>query len=351
MPVGPACRYTDPITHDMAAPAGATVPMPAGPDRQPTFIEGLAAAHMMNGAQCSGMTAAGPAHPPPPAPVPIVLGSPTVFIGNLPAARWAPSGDVAGCGVFLGMLALAASRTTLIGDGGGAVPPLSVQMVADGDRWVMKIGESIFVHGDPAYQGQVAEAYQRLYQLSPTMRRALAALDKTPHGLAVRMYDGSHGAFNATTEAQHPVQTRPGNEGSDSTISWSPYINGNGILPGNQGAECDGADIALAHETYHGVHNATAQYDPGYTAPGGIDTNEERNTTGLPAQTYTDPAGDPNYDGTALPPTSGQPYTENQTLDDYRGAGVNAPYDPVYNPGPPHTAPPRPTYYPSGQPF
>src|SRR5437764_2502352 len=178
MPVGPACRYPDPITHDLATPAGVTVPAPAGPDPQPTLIEGLPAAHVMNGAQCSGATAAGPAHPPPPAPVPIVVGSPTVFIGNMPAARWAPSLDVAGCGVFLGLPALAAARTTLIGDGGGAVAPLPVKMVFAYDQWVMRIGDSIAVYPDPAnpgYQGQVAEAYQRLYQLSPNMRRALAA--------------------------------------------------------------------------------------------------------------------------------------------------------------------------------
>src|SRR3954468_4830371 len=137
MPVGPACRYPDPITHDMATPAGATVPAPAGPDPQPTLIEGLPAAHVMNGAQCTGATAAGPAHPPPPAPVPIVVGSPTVFIGSLPAARWTPSMDGGGCGALLGQPALAAARTTLIGDGGGTVAPLPVRMMADKGRWVM----------------------------------------------------------------------------------------------------------------------------------------------------------------------------------------------------------------------
>src|SRR4051794_7836682 len=117
MPVGPACRYPDPITHDMVTPSGATVPLPTGPDPQPTMVEGFPAAHVMNGANCSGATAAGPPPPPVPAPVPIAVGSPTVFIGNMPAARWVPSGDVAGCGVFLGLPAQVATRTTLIGDG------------------------------------------------------------------------------------------------------------------------------------------------------------------------------------------------------------------------------------------
>src|SRR4051812_10739373 len=212
MPLGPACRYTDPVTHDMATPAGAVVPAPVGPDPQPTVIEGAPAAHMMNGANCGGARAAGPAHPPVPAPVPIMVGSPTVYIGGLPAARWVPSGDAAGCGVFLGLPALAAARTTLIGDGGGGVPPLPVQMISHNGRWVMRIGNSINVYGEPTYQGQVAQAYQRLYQLSPNMRRALAALDATPHGLAIQTYDGSMGPFNATTEPHNAVQSRPGNE-------------------------------------------------------------------------------------------------------------------------------------------
>src|SRR5262249_5228017 len=142
MPVGPACRNTDPVTHDMAVPAGAVVPAPAGPGPQPTPIEGLPAAPVMNRAACTRATAAGPARPPPPprAPVPIVVGSPTVFIGSLPAARWAPSMDTAGCGVFLGLPTLAAARTTLIGDGGGAVAPLPIRMVPyKPNEWVMRI--------------------------------------------------------------------------------------------------------------------------------------------------------------------------------------------------------------------
>ncbi len=65
----------------------------------------------------------GPMHPPIPGPQPpIVKGSMTVLIHNMPAARWVPSLDVSGCGVFLGDPKLAAVRTVLIGDVGmGAV--------------------------------------------------------------------------------------------------------------------------------------------------------------------------------------------------------------------------------------
>jgi len=48
-------------------------------------------------------------------PPPIVKGSTTVFIHGMPAARWAPSLDLAACGVFLGDMKMAAMRTVLIG--------------------------------------------------------------------------------------------------------------------------------------------------------------------------------------------------------------------------------------------
>ena len=39
----------------------------------------------------------------------------TVFIHAMPAARWAPSGDVGACGVFLGDPKLTPMRKVLIG--------------------------------------------------------------------------------------------------------------------------------------------------------------------------------------------------------------------------------------------
>ena len=89
----------------------------------PVMIEFLPAAHVTCQVICSGVISAPPGiiHPPiPPPPVGppnlIVKGSMTVFIHNMPAARWTPSMDLtAPCGVFFGLTALAATRTTLIG--------------------------------------------------------------------------------------------------------------------------------------------------------------------------------------------------------------------------------------------
>lgn len=107
-----AARIGDPITHDLLVPSGA-ITVPAGPPT--TIIEGLPAAHVGCMVACTGAISGWIAHPPLPAPVPIVKGSMTVLINGMPAARWVPSGDMTACGSFLGMTALIATRTTLIG--------------------------------------------------------------------------------------------------------------------------------------------------------------------------------------------------------------------------------------------
>src|SRR5262245_15529115 len=115
----PAARKGDPVTHDLTVPSGTIVPPEGGPcpGMGQVLIEGPPAAHVGCGVLCSGLTGAGPAHPPPPPGAVWFLvskGSGTVFIHGRPAARWAPSGDMAaGCGVFLGNPALTPSRTVL----------------------------------------------------------------------------------------------------------------------------------------------------------------------------------------------------------------------------------------------
>jgi uncharacterized Zn-binding protein involved in type VI secretion len=130
----PAARKTDPITHDLLAPAGVIGPPVSGPcpGLGLVMIEGPPAAHVLCTAVCSGATSAGPAHPPLPVPPPIVVGSMTVLIHGMMAARWAPSGDVAACGVFLGDPKLAATRTVLIGG-----PASSVTVVKRGNIFVI----------------------------------------------------------------------------------------------------------------------------------------------------------------------------------------------------------------------
>jgi uncharacterized Zn-binding protein involved in type VI secretion len=115
----PAARIGDPVTHDMLVPSGIIGPPLQG--RPITvMIEGLPAAVVGDFVTCTGALVAGLAHPPqagpPPAippSVPIVLGSFTVFINGMPAARWIVG--TAACGTFLGDPKTASNRTVLIG--------------------------------------------------------------------------------------------------------------------------------------------------------------------------------------------------------------------------------------------
>lgn len=113
----PAARKGDPITHDLLVPCGVIGPPLSGPcPMGPVIIEGLPAAHVGCTVVCTGVISGGIAHPPPPGPpVPIAVGSTTVFIHGMPAARWSPAPDIGACGVFLGDPKLAAARTVWIG--------------------------------------------------------------------------------------------------------------------------------------------------------------------------------------------------------------------------------------------
>lgn len=109
----PIARVGDGFTHDMLSPCGLIGPHPVAP---PTVsVEGQPAASVGCTTACSGLTLAGPAHPPPPTPLAIVSGSGTVTIGGFPAARWSPALDLTGCGASLGDLKFVAARTTVIG--------------------------------------------------------------------------------------------------------------------------------------------------------------------------------------------------------------------------------------------
>jgi uncharacterized Zn-binding protein involved in type VI secretion len=112
-----AARIGDPATHDSTVASGVIGPPPSPPSKGMVMIDGLPAAYVTCVVGCSGTTSTGPAHPPPSAapPPPIVVGEPTVLIHGFPAARWAPSGDLAACGAMLGDPKLLATRTVFIG--------------------------------------------------------------------------------------------------------------------------------------------------------------------------------------------------------------------------------------------
>jgi hypothetical protein len=75
------------------------------------------------------------------------MGSSTVLIHGMPAARWIPSGDAGACSVFLGDLKLSAGRTVLIGG-----PPAAMQ--PDG-TFVTLYSPAITIAGTPEFQSTV----------------------------------------------------------------------------------------------------------------------------------------------------------------------------------------------------
>jgi len=112
-----AARWGDPATHDMSVPSGTIVPPTSGPmPGGMVMIEGMPAAYATCGVACTGVISGGLMHPPPPGPpLPVVKGSATVLVNKMPAARWFPSGDLAACGVFLGLPAMLGTRRVFIG--------------------------------------------------------------------------------------------------------------------------------------------------------------------------------------------------------------------------------------------
>ena len=142
-------------------------------------------------------------------------------------------------------------------------------------------------------------------------------------------YNDPSEPFNATTTPANGYDALPKSaggtgEGTGSTIARSPNVNGFGP-PGTTPAwEQPGSDVILGHEMVHAPHNANGTDGDGPVNSDGVSVGEERNTTGLPAQTYTNP-GDP-LNGTALPDTqAGSPYNENALREDYRDGGLNSP--------------------------
>jgi hypothetical protein len=109
--------------------------------------------------------------------------------------------------------------------------------------------------------------------------------------------------------------------GSNTIVAWNPDVHGfdNSSQPGS--------DIVLGHVMIQAAHNATGMAASGNVNADGIDVVAERNTVGLPASTYHDPGGanGPLPDGTPLPDTSVQPYTENALRADYKRWGIPSP--------------------------
>lgn len=241
----PAARKGDPITHDMIVPCGVIGPPitgPCPPPMYPVIIEGLPAAHVNCTVVCTGVVSGGMVHPPPPVPPPIVTGSQTVFIHCMPAARWAPSGDIGACGVFLGDPKVAATRTVLIGGSTGAGG--SVAMAA---------------LGVPPTRPPTPDELLN----DPTVQQALeqAWLDSQPNDPANRHEEGGW-IFMDTTAGRITVVRAPAGAQASINVNNPPAVAGSVIVG-----------------TFHTHPNPTSEgWDPG---PSDADTRNA-NRRGVP---------------------------------------------------------------------
>jgi uncharacterized Zn-binding protein involved in type VI secretion len=318
MAASPAARIGDPVTHDLTAPSGVVGPPVTPPLGNPVIIEYMPAAFVGCTVVCSGATSAGMAHPPPVAgapPVPIVIGSPTVWINGMPAARWAPSGDSAACTAQIGNAAQAATRTVLIGMASSAGPLALGDFFDDGDAikaphkpkkkarekpppiyvdedGLLRVGKNIVVIGSESFQASVLEALREIAS-HPSGIRVLNTIEK--HGKLVSIHESEDwdcyarpSDWEASRRAGTPLTTPEGKPvtdwagaplvgtgaGSSARVDWNPdYLLRNSRDPNNPMP----TDAVLFHELNHASHQTGGTEDSTPTTDG-YDNREERAT-------------------------------------------------------------------------
>jgi uncharacterized Zn-binding protein involved in type VI secretion len=295
-----------------------------GPGAPNILIGGFPAARVSDFATCPG------------APDVLAMGAATVLIAGLPAARQVD-------GTAHGGLVVLGCPTVLIGGATYSARPVTPVQV--GDDVLLRYGKSLYVRpapGDSSYQASVVAALVRL-DTTKNMRAAIDALEATQNHVTIRQYvpPNGWGKYNAYCQPYDAAAAQSAG-GSSSAVAWDPNIHGFGPPGTPPNYEQPGSDVILAHELIHGVHNAEGKQPDAPVNSDQINVGEERNTVGLPAQTY-DRTGDP-LNGTQLQDTSGSAYTENGVRADYAESGVPSP---VTGQSPE----PRPSYYSQGKPF
>jgi len=315
-----AARKGDPLTHDLLVPSGIIAPPIIGPcPAGLVIIEGLPAAHVTCSAVCVGTILVGVVHPPPPGPPPPVLsGSLGVLIHNKPAARWAPSGDIAACGSFLGDMKLLPMRRVFIGgiSIGAAAPstPTPPSAFDEFSNWVGNLfrpadaqvelyGNGITIQGTPEFRAQA--------------RYSLDMLNRLPSGSQLMTNLANSGKSVKVTETKQAngyakwddFQDAQNGKGTDVTVSWNPNLHE--LYPGGAVKDKPGSTVILGHEMVHASHMADGTA-PLATMDRGSYVSEERATVGTGGTSYVDQNGN----AVAATDHSHDSPTENSIRDD-----------------------------------
>jgi hypothetical protein len=254
----------------------------------------------------------------------IMMGAATVLAGGLPAARMT---DLCAHGGTI----MVGFPTVLIGEPLFTARPVTRSFSILKWSWEYNYGSGITITedpNDPNFQSRVLAALVRL-DTTPTGKRMIDAIEASKNQVTIIPYvpPPGWGPFNAYCVADDGAKATTPGVGSDSTVAWDPDVHGFGPVGTTPEASQPGSDIILGHELTHATHNATGDAGTGPRNAAGSNVSEERNTVGLPARTYDDPAGTngPPANGTALPDTTGLPYTENGMRNDYSERGIPSP--------------------------
>jgi uncharacterized Zn-binding protein involved in type VI secretion len=258
-----------------------------------------------------------------PAPNFIMEGSFTVYIGGRPAAT--QLGKTAHGGTIM-------TGMPTVKIGGPYVVANSLRTITIDSDGNILFGKGIVINPDPANLNFKFQALAALIILdqTPSGNAALNAIAASGKKVEIGMYNGSAGPNNGTNT---PAPDGSGN----SKIGWDPANHQLGPTPTNDNMR-PGSTVILGHELIHATHNATGTNGSGPPNDGQSNVSEERNTVGLPAGNYNNPGHPEN--GTPLPDTTGQPYTENKIRNELGQQGYVSPQTG-------QAPPPRPSYYPS----
>jgi len=325
----PAARLTDMHTCPMSTPGTPPVPHVGGPILPPcaptVLVGGLPQARVTDLATCVGP------------PDMIAQGAATVLVQGLPAARL---GDT----TVHGGVIVAGMPTVLIGGPAFTARPVGRVMRLRWGlppwEWRLTYGNAIEIRpdpNDPTFQTRALAALIRL-DMTNTMHSAFDAIEARGRRVTLENYRPGPGEdpYNAYCRAHDIDAALDPRRGSDSTVVWNPDVHGFGAPGTTPDWQQPGADVILGHELIHATHNATGTHGDNWQ--NGVAVDEERNTVGLPPQTYNHPFDQAGYNGTALPDTTGQPYTENGLRREYRERGISSPV----TGNPPES---RPSYY------
>jgi len=216
---------------------------------------------------------------------PIMLGSPTVLIGGLPAAHMgAPT-------TLGGVILPPCLPTVMIGYAG--MPPVVLpggiimqDVVLPDGSVVTKVGDNITIEGTPEFRAKVAADVQKLAG-TPTGQGLLESLDSSGKKLTINQGSPPQTSYDAPADRFKKADGSAG-PGSNATIT----ITGNGetLEDGSEPWMTTPSEVVLGHEMVHAEQAQRGQITPGETA--GV-RNRETEAVGLP-------------------PYQNNPYTENK---------------------------------------